>query len=552
VTVGAPTGSLWRRLTRRAWLARVSAGAAVALSLLGLSSLVVPSLDTDAAPAGAAVSSDSGQQIQGFGASGAWWPNDLQHFSAAGQDHVASLLFDPSGLGLSQYRYNIGGGGVGVTTPEKTAPTFFAGPGNYDWSADPGGVGFLMMAAQHGVRTLVGFVNSAPVAWTTSDKSCGGALVPASQAAFATYLSTVVAHLHDVDHVTLSYVSPMNEPDASQPTCRQEGMVVPVGQRAGLVKAVASALNKRAPYAHVIADESSLVASQLLPEAPRWLSVPGAASSVAAIAHHTYDYPPMPVLHQVAQLGGQFHKPLWASEICCRNNRGFGYQFDPTMASGLWLANTIWADLTQAHDSAFDWWTALSPRIGCNPVADPSCTTRVNPLGRNDGLLYYDAAATVDQNETIYPTKRYWALGNFSRYVRPGAVLHNVTGAPPGTRAAAFSSKSGWSVVVIDDTPAGTPPTPLSLHIPNGGHTLSPVTAVQTSDTLNLDPVPLPRYRGGTMSASVAPHSVTTYVLNNVPSGRRQTTAALRQPGRGANQTSGRGTLVQTRRTARA
>src|SRR5205807_7366195 len=165
---------------------------------------------------------------------------------------------------------------------------------------------------------------------------------------------------------------------------------------------------------------------------------------------------------------------------------------------------------------------------------------------------YYDQAASIDHNETIYTTKRYYSLGNFSRYVRPGALLHNVSGAPPGTRAVAFSSSSGWSVVVINDAPVGTPPSPLTLRIPTGGHALSPVTAVQTSDTLNLDPVPLPRYRGGTMTASVAPHSVTTYVLNTSPSGSRQTTAALRQPGRGVNGASGRGNVVQPRRTARA
>jgi O-glycosyl hydrolase len=545
------TGSVWTRLTRGTPLARAGAGAAVALSLLGLGSLVVPFLDTDATPPGGVVSSDSGQSIQGFGASGAWWPNDLQHFSPAGQEHVASLLFDPSGLALSQYRYNIGGGGVGVTTPEKLAPTFLTSPGNYDWSADPGGTGFLLMAAQHGVRTLIGFVNSAPAAWTTDHKSCGGALVPGTEAAYASYLTTVVAHLHDVDHVTLSYVSPVNEPDASQPTCRQEGMRVPVGQRAALVKAVASALAKRAPYAHVIADESSLVASQLLPEAPQWLSAPGAASSVAAIAHHTYDYPPLPVLRQVAQLGQKFDKPLWASEICCKNNHGFGYQFDPTMNSGLWLANTIWADLTQAHDSAFDWWTALSPRLGCNPVADPACVSRVNPLGRNDALLYYDPAG-ADHNETIYPTKRYWALGNFSRYVRPGAVLHNVSGVPAGTRAVAFSSKSGWSIVVINDAPVGTPPTPISVHIPTGGHALSPVTAVETSDTLDLAPVPLPRYRSATMTASVAPHSVTTYVFNPSPPRARPSTAALQRPGRATSESSRRVNPVQHRGAARA
>jgi O-glycosyl hydrolase len=524
----------------------------VALSLLGLVSFVVPSLGTAPSPPGAVVSSDSGQRIQGFGASGAWWPNDLQHFSPAGQQRVASLLFDPSGLELSQYRYNIGGGGVGVTTPQKMAPTFLTSIGTYNWSADPGGTSFLLMAAQHGVSTLVGFVNSAPAAFTTDHKSCGGSLVPRSEAAYANYLSTVVAYLHDVDHVTLSYVSPVNEPDTSQPTCRQEGMRVPVDQRGALVKAVAHALAKRAPYARVIADESSMVATQLLPEAPVWLNGPGVASSIAAIAHHTYDYPTLPILRQVAQLGQQFGKPLWASEICCKNRSGFGYQYDPTMTSGLWLANTIWADLTQAHDSAFDWWTALSPRLGCNPVADPACVTRVNPLGRNDGLLYYDPAAATDHNEALYPTKRFWALGNFSRYVRPGAVLHQVSGLPSGTRAVAFQSKSGWAIVVIHDGPAGFPPAPITMRIPTGGHNFAPVTAVRTSDTLNLEPVPLPRYRDGTLTSSVAARSVTTFVLGSSPSRGRAVTAALVRPGSGWHSSTGGAHVVQNRRAARA
>jgi hypothetical protein len=176
----------------------------------------------------------------------------------------------------------------------------------------------------------------------------------------------------------------------------------------------------------------------------------------------------------------------------------------------------------------------------------------VNPLGRNDALLYYDPATVADHNETIYPTKRYWALGNFSRYARPGAVLHNVSGLPAGTRAVAFSSKSDWSIVVISDAPVGTPPIPLSLRIPTGGHTLSPVTAVQTSDARDLAPVPLPRYRSGTMTASVAPRSVTTFVFNPSPPRARPSTAALQRPGRATSEPSGRVNPVQHRGAARA
>src|SRR5215207_9925171 len=59
------------------------------------------------------------QRIDGFGASGAWWPNDLVRFPPRVQRHVADMLFSRPGIALSGYRYNIGGGGVGVHTPAR-------------------------------------------------------------------------------------------------------------------------------------------------------------------------------------------------------------------------------------------------------------------------------------------------------------------------------------------------------------------------------------------------------------------------------------------------
>src|SRR6266480_6568075 len=61
------------------------------------------------------------QRIDGFGASGAWWPNDLVRFPPRVQRHVEDMLFSRRGIALSGYRYNIGGGGVGVHTPARAA-----------------------------------------------------------------------------------------------------------------------------------------------------------------------------------------------------------------------------------------------------------------------------------------------------------------------------------------------------------------------------------------------------------------------------------------------
>jgi len=471
-----------------------------------------------AAPASATgmVDDAQAQTIDGFGASGAWWPYYAQHFSAQTKRQVGELLFSPRGLDLSQYRYNIGGGGVGVKVPYKAAPTFLVRPGVYDWSRDPGGLYFLRQAADYRVPSLIGFVNSAPAAWTTDARSCGGSLVPGTETAYAHYLADVVHHLYVADGIRLSYVSPVNEPDAAQATCTQEGMTVPVSDRAALVEAVASALSSTTPGARVIADETSLV-SQLLAEAPLWLDGP-ARQSVAVLAHHTYDYPDTATLAQEASLPAARH---WASEICCFNGKGFGWQYDPTMTSGLWLANTIWGDLAVAHDSAFDWWLALSPNLGCNPVAQRGCPGVVQARGRNDGLIYFDRRFAADGNQTLYLTKRYWVLAGFSRYVRPGDVLHEVAGLPPGLRAVAFSAGSGaavsrWTVVVIDNAPSGS----TNLHIDLPRQAVRSSSSLQTAvvtdahaDLAALTPGSAVSYRNGRLTATVPAGSVSTFVI---------------------------------------
>ncbi len=469
-----------------------------------------PSLPT--VQIGAAVS----QTMEGFGASGAWWPNDLGRFPVSVQEHVANLLFGSDGIGLSAYRYNIGGGGVGVTNPIRSVQSFLLGPGAYDWSADPGGMKFLGLARERGVPVLEGFVNSAPPGWTSNHKSCGGQLTPGDERAYAVYLAQVVHHLAVVDGIHLSYVSPMNEPDNSFGSCGQEGMAVPVGQRAAVVKALGRALADRAPFARVIADESSLAAFQFLPEVPQWLSGGGTSNWLAALAHHTYEFPTDAQASMVSVLGPRFGKPLWMTEICCYDGKGpligFGPQYDPTMTSGLWLADTIYQDVALIGDAQFDWWTALSSQLGCDPANDPSCAAAGNGSGWNDGLLYYDGAYATDGNHSIYPTKRYYVLGNFSRYVRPGAVRHPVSGVPTGLHVLAFRERGDWSVVVINDNNPGSAPVRLALRLPKG-ESVRPTEGVRTSATDDLATVDLPHMSDGTGVVQVPPQSVTTYTF---------------------------------------
>ena len=465
-----------------------------------------------AAASATAVVTAPAQTIAGFGASGAWWVNDLTNFSSSVQAQVADDLFTTSGIDLSQYRYNIGGGGAGVTVSARAPESFLTSSGSYDWSNDPGGRYFLDAAASDGVPDLIGFVNSAPAAYTTNGENCGGEIDTADDAAYGTYIATVVSHFKSAG-VDIDQISPMNEPDDSFSSCGQEGMEVPASERAGVIDAVGSALASDGLSTKVIADESSQT-TQLLSEAPTWLADSSAPGYTTAIAHHTYDNPSDSTLEQVGGLGDVNGKPVWASEICCQISGGGGYgaQYDPTIAGGLVVANYIYTDMSYADDSAFQWWTALSSALGCDPDTSSTCATTVNSSGWNDGLLYYDPDYASDGNQTVYPTKRFYVLGQYSKYVRPGAVRYGVSGSPSGVQTMTFwnSSSDQWDVVATNTNASATT---LSLNLGSG--TISSDQAIQTDASENMASISAPSISGSTISASLPAQSVTTYVLGS-------------------------------------
>jgi len=60
----------------------------------------------------ATVLSAPSQTFNGIGGSAAWWPHDLYNFPEPVRQNLSNLLWSEDGLGLSSYRYNLGGGGM--------------------------------------------------------------------------------------------------------------------------------------------------------------------------------------------------------------------------------------------------------------------------------------------------------------------------------------------------------------------------------------------------------------------------------------------------------
>ncbi|MET7431443.1 glycoside hydrolase [Streptomyces flaveolus] len=503
-----------RPRTHRPVLLTASAALAVTGALLG--SPPASAAGTAAAPATAEVSPHAAQTIDNIGASGAWWVNDLKNFDPKVRARVARLLFSEDGLDLSSYRYNIGGGGTGVTYAPRAPEDFLDPDGGYDWSKDEAGRYFLRAAAEYGVEDLIGFVNSAPAAWKTNGKSCGGHLKAENEQDFAKYVADVTDHFAG-QGVRLDYISPFNEPTNSFDSCGQEGMLVDVPQRDDIVRALGAEQRARHQKATIIADESTSTV-KFNTEVPQWISQPGTAQYVAKLAHHTYDNPGDADRAQVYETSRAAGKESWSTEICCFGKGGTGWaqEYDPTIDGGLSLSRIVYKDFATAHDSAFQWWVALSEMIGSDPTAR-------NDEGWNDGLIYYDPDYAKNGNQTLYVTKRYYALGQYSRFVRPGAALHDVTGAPDGVEVSAYDGNGDWVVVVNNHNATDTA---LNLHF-NSRTPGRATRAVRTSADENWAKVAKPSVAGGTVSATLAARSITTYVFDRKGHGSSALTGAL-------------------------
>ncbi|KAF6226573.1 hypothetical protein HO133_009439 [Letharia lupina] len=406
------------------------------------------------------------QTIKSFGASGAWWPNDLNYFPSEQQQNLSELLFSKDWLYLSGYRYNMGASGDHdiVTVKTDDAPvnrgveSFMKTDGTYDWTRDGPGMYYLRAAEAANVSSITFFVNAAPSglnATTASSAPCGGTLEATAIPAFVTYIETVLAYWAD-QGITIEYISPMNEPDDSFSSCGQEGMAVPQSIRTAVfqqLRAASSASTSAGAKAvKIMGDETSQIASQALMHYGNWLPETLTGQYIDAIAVHMYDWPDDATLLNFRQLVKNcsvsgFPPPVKMTEISSfqsasgmRSEWGWtgpsvmSAQYDPTMSSALDMARMIWQWLTLVNAESFDWWTA-------------------NGSGWNDALIYIDANYRTTKDYNFYLTKRFWVFRHFTQFIRPGSVRYDIPNEvlPYGTVAvASLGTNNVWQATFIN------------------------------------------------------------------------------------------------------
>jgi O-glycosyl hydrolase len=377
------------------------------------------------------------QEIDNFGASDAWTMQKIGAWSEASKNKVVDLLFSTNnGIGLSLWRFNIGGGyNPDIRNRWRTVETFEVAEGKYDWSRQTNELWFARAARDRGVPYLLGFVNSPPGRMTKNGRTNSGSdtrsttnLKEGMEKQFATYLCDIVTHFKEApeaERLVFNYLSPVNEPEIAWETGNnQEGNRASNEDIKRVLRALHEEIAARKLDVKIRALEANSVRHLYEPataETQRWgapygnyLRVFCADPTVAPLldgvmCYHDYSsFSGRSVEMDHTRLGQEISRypgvKSWMSEICILQNRR-----DLGMNMALDVAKLIHADLALSGASAWHWWLAVSNG------------------DYKDGLIYTDWRRPGNA-ESVIESKTLWALGNYSRFIRPGFVRVELTG----------------------------------------------------------------------------------------------------------------------------
>lgn len=392
------------------------------------------------------------QKMQGFGASDAWrtqmvganWPMEKR-------EQIADLLFskefdskgNPKGIGLSIWRFYIGSGsmelGDSLQIPNewRRAECFLNSDGTYNWEKQKGQRWFLQAAKKRGVELFLAFSLSAPFHYTINGKAWSSKkderlnVKPGYYDDYARFLVDIVTHFEEKEGIFFNYLSPVNEPQWDWSKPGQEGSAATNEDIYLLTKYLSTELANRKSRTEVVIGEAAELDFLYRPYNSSGNQIEvffdpassiyiGDLPNVAPIisGHSYFTTWPIDTLSTIRKkLSNQLinHPGIkyWQTEFCVMENSpevGNGWKRDLDMPTALYVARVIHHDITTANASSWQWWTALTT------------------YDYKDGLIYLDTGKEQDlfnrdlmkTNGAIRESKLLWALGNYSRFIRPG------------------------------------------------------------------------------------------------------------------------------------
>lgn len=349
---------------------------------------------------------DSYTGFEGWGTSLAWWGHMIGQWEDDAKFHeLMDLIFDPDrGIGINIVRYNIGGGEnpniVSTLRPGGDVPGFQPEEGVWDWEADAGQRRVLLESIERGVNITEAFSNSPPYWMTVSGSVTGAAngrnnLKEEYQVAFADYLTEVVKYYADRHGVVFRTLAPFNEPTSNWWRLGniQEGAHFNVAMQEEVLRHVHASLQEKGLTATTLSTADSNSIDETIEIIENYSEE--TFDLISQINAHSYNGAG---LLELRELSAELGKKLWMSEYGTGGTEEHNHE---DLSSVLELAQRIIFDLRILQPAAWIYWQAVEDESAKN----------------NWGWMHAEFLSDEADYEI---TKQYYAMGQFSKFIRPG------------------------------------------------------------------------------------------------------------------------------------
>ena len=458
-------------------------------------------------------------KFEGWGTSLCWWANRIGYSDVLAQKAADILYNAETGLGMNIARYNIGGGDDPthrhITRTDSMMPGFWVldeatGEHIFDGTQDENQRNVLLRAmAVCGDDFIVeAFSNSPPYYMTESGCSSGATFAAQNNLredqveAFAEYLAQVALYYKENYGINFQSMSPMNEPntaywEAFSP--KQEGCHVSPGEsQSAILLATQKALEEKG-LGNILLVGTDETSTMMAASSFNKLSAE-AKDALARIDTHSYKIGQLEELQALAAENG---KNLWMSEVDGDYTLG---KDSGEMGAALWLANKMISDIQGLMPSAWILWQGIDNHISSEGYMGN------RDFGMPDLSRGYWGLTVVDHdNEEIHLTKKYYAFGQLSRYIRPGYRI--LTTAENGVLAAYSDEEKKLVIVVVNAEDADFE---VGFSLDGFRYDGGTAEVIRTSKDENWVVLPEIPVQTDMLRATLAPYSITTFVVNNI------------------------------------
>lgn len=468
---------------------RIGLVAAVALGLgsaLGFGQLPASAAATVAINGGTTF-----QRIDGFGISEAFGQaNSIRNASSATQKQALDLLFSPSvGAGFTILRSIIPAGSDSI---EPNAPAGPSGTPTYVWNGndpaqDQGQVWLARQAKQnYGVTNFYNDAWSAPGFMKTNGTDTnGGSLCGTTGASCGSgdwrpaYANYLVQHAKFWASVGLT---PAEEGFVNEPSLTESfsSMLVNPAQATSFLSIFGPTMKASGLQTKVTCCDT--LGFNLL---PGYVSAvagnPAANAGVGVFTSHGYSSAPTSAINA----GG---RSVWESEWSVNGSTFDTSWDDGSQSSGFTWAQRVQTGMTQADLSAFLYFWGVS-------------------------ATSHDSSLIGLNGATLTPTKRFYALANYSRFIRPGATRIAATSGTSALSVSAYRNTDGSVAIEVLNT--GTSNASTAFTVANTGLSSGTVTPFLTNSSNSIAAQTALALNGGAFTATVPARSLVTYRITH-------------------------------------